>query len=97
MVTEEEVDIGVNVTKNLKPASQYQRAAKTTQTVLGQLSRAFTYRDRHVFMRLYAQYVRPHPEFSVQAWSPRSEADKECLEKVKKSCEDGIWSAGQGL
>jgi hypothetical protein len=83
-VTEEEVDIGVKVTKNLKPAGQCQKAARTAQTVLGQLSRAFSYRDRHVFMRLYAQYVRPHLEFAVQAWSPWTEADKECLEKVQK-------------
>jgi hypothetical protein len=68
--TEEEVDIGVMVTKDLKPAGQFQRAAKTAQTVLGQLARAFTYRDRHIFMKLYVQYVRPHFEFSVQAWSP---------------------------
>jgi hypothetical protein len=84
IVTEEEVDIGVKVIKNLKPTGQCQRAANTAQTVFGQLSRAFTYRDRHVFMRLYAQYVRPHLEFAVQAWSPWSDADKECLEKVPK-------------
>ncbi len=82
--TEEEVDIGVMVTKDLKPAGQCQRATKTAQTVLGQLARAFTYRDRHIFMKLYVQYVRPHLEFSVQAWSPWTEADKECLEKVQR-------------
>jgi hypothetical protein len=42
------------------------------------------YRDRHVFVRLYVQYVRPHLEFSVPAWSPWQKADKECLEKVQK-------------
>ena len=72
------------VTKDLKPAGQCQRAAKTAQTVQGQLARAFTYRDRHIFMKLYVQYVRPHLEFSVQAWSPWTEADKECLEKVQR-------------
>jgi hypothetical protein len=35
-------------------------------------------------MKLYVQYVRPHLEFSVQAWSPWTEADKECLEKVQR-------------
>jgi hypothetical protein len=42
MVTEGEMDIGGKLTKNLKPAGQCQRAAKTAQTMLGQLSRAFT-------------------------------------------------------
>jgi hypothetical protein len=44
----------------------------------------FHFRDRHVFVRLYAQYVRPHLEFTVPAWSPLQEGDKEVLEKVQK-------------
>jgi ribonuclease P/MRP protein subunit RPP40 len=49
--TKEERDIGVIVSSNMKPTAQCLRAAKTAQTVLGQLSRAFHYRDRHVFTR----------------------------------------------
>jgi hypothetical protein len=82
-VSEEERDIGVNVTKDLKPASQCRKAARTAQTVLSQITRAFHYRDRHVFVRLYIQYVRPHLEFAVPAWSPWLESDKEVLEKVQ--------------
>ncbi len=82
--TTEERDIGVTVTANLKPAAQCLKAARTAQTVLGQIGRAFHYRDRHTFIKLYKQYVRPHLEFSTQAWSPWSVADKECLEKVQK-------------
>ncbi len=62
--TAEERDIGVMISENLKPAAQCAKAAKTAQGVLGQLTQAFHYRDRHVFMRLYKQYVRPHLEFS---------------------------------
>jgi ribonuclease P/MRP protein subunit RPP40 len=72
------------VSKNLKPASQCKKAARTAQTVLSQISRAFHYRDRHIFIRLYVQYVRPHLEFAVPAWSPWLEADKEVLEKVQR-------------
>jgi hypothetical protein len=60
------------------------KAAKTAQTVLGQITRAFQYRDKKVFMQLYKQYVRPHLEFAVQAWSPCQQADKDTLEKVQK-------------
>ena len=81
---DEEVDIGVKVTKSLKPSAQCLKAAKTAQQVLAQLTRAFHYRDRNVFMRLYTQYVRPHLEFSAPAWSPWTEHDIECLEKVQK-------------
>ena len=84
MVTEEERDIGVTVTSNLKPRAQCSKAARTAQSVLGQISRAFHYRDRHVFVRLYVQYVRPHLEFSTPAWAPWAEGDKNVLEKVQR-------------
>ena len=83
-VTEEERDIGVMVTNNLKPSTQCSKAARTAKAVLGQISRAFHYRDRHIFMRLYTQYVRPHLEFSTQAWAPWMEGDKQVLEKVQR-------------
>jgi hypothetical protein len=83
-VVRDEKDIGVTVSANLKPSAQCARAAKMAQLVLGQNSRAFHYRDRHIFVRLYKQYVRPHLEIAVQAWSPWTEADKECLEKVQR-------------
>jgi len=82
--TEEERDIGVMVTRQLKPSTQCRNAARTAQTVLGQLTRAFHYRDRHVFLRLYIQYVRPHLEFCAPAWSPWHEGDKESLERVQR-------------
>jgi hypothetical protein len=83
-VTAEERDIGVMVADNLKPSAQCAKAARTAQSVLGQLTRAFHYRDRHIFIRLYKQYVRPHLEFSTQAWAPWTEADKSCLERMQQ-------------
>jgi ribonuclease P/MRP protein subunit RPP40 len=41
-------------------------------------------RDRHTFMKLYKQYVRPHLEFSSPAWSPWAVGDKENLERVQE-------------
>ena len=35
--------------------------------VLGQLSRAVTYRDKTTFIRLYQVYVRPHLEYAALA------------------------------
>jgi hypothetical protein len=47
------------------------------------------FRDRHVFVCLYVQYVRPHLEFAVPAWFPWLKGDKEALEKVQKG--QGKW------
>jgi hypothetical protein len=51
--------------------------------VLGQVTRAFHYRDRHVFIQLYKQYVRPHLEFAAPGWSPWLVRDIKALEDVQ--------------
>jgi hypothetical protein len=82
--TKEEGDIGVTVSSNLRPGAQCAKAARTAGAVLAQISKAFHYRDRYTFINLYKQYVRPHLEFAVQAWSPWTQQDIETLEKVQK-------------
>lgn len=83
-VTEEEKDIGVVVTKNLRPGKQCAKAAQTARAVLGQITRAFHYRDKRIFKNLYVQYVRPHLEFAGPAWAPWTQEDMEILEKVQR-------------
>ncbi len=46
--TREEKDLGVTVADTLKPSGQCATASKTVQTVLGQISRAFHYRETHL-------------------------------------------------
>ncbi len=81
--TKEEKDIGVMISEDLRPSAQVAKAAKTAAAILSQLTRAFHYRDRHVFVRLYKQYVLPHLEFSSVVWSPWTAADRATLEKVQ--------------
>lgn len=83
--TDEEKDVGVWITKNLKPAAQCQKAATRAKAVLNQLTRNFHYRDRHTYMKLYKQYVRPHLEFASPAWNPWQQGDKELLERVQET------------
>jgi Reverse transcriptase (RNA-dependent DNA polymerase)/Endonuclease-reverse transcriptase len=83
-VTKEERDIGVLVSEDLKPAAQCAKAAKTATTVLGQITRSFRYRDKHIFKALYLRYVRPHLEFASPAWSPWLAKDIQVLENVQK-------------
>jgi hypothetical protein len=67
LVTKEERDIGMMVSNKLKPLAQCTKAVRTAGAVLGQLARAFHYRDRHDFIGLYKQYALPHLEFAVQS------------------------------
>ncbi len=68
--TREESETEVLVSDTLKLGPQSAKAARKASTVLGQLTRAFHFRDRHTFICLYKQYVLPDLEFDVQAWSP---------------------------
>ena len=76
--------VGVLINNKLKPTAHCKKAARTAAGVLGQILRAFSFRDRRVLPKLYAQYVRPHMEFAVQAWAPWSRGDTETLENVQK-------------
>ena len=81
--TDTERDIGIIVHNSLKPTKQCAEASRIAQAVLGQIARAFHFRNR-TFVNLYKQYVRPHLEFSVPAWSPWTAADREVLEQVQR-------------
>ena len=81
---EDEKDVGVTVSNTLKPSLQCAKAAKKANQVLGQMVRAFHYRDRQTWIKLYKTFVRCHLEYSVQAWSPWTEKDKNILEAVQK-------------
>ena len=82
--SEEEKDVGVIIHNSLKPSKQCAKAATKANQVLGQMMRAFHYRDKHTWPRLYKTYVRCHLEYSVQAWNPWSQADIDLLEGVQK-------------
>jgi len=81
---QEERDIGVVISNDLKPSKQCAEAARRASVVLGQVSRAFMYRDRITFLKLYTQYIRFQLEFAIPAWTPWTATDIEILEKVQR-------------
>ena len=79
--TELEKDLGVLVSDNLKPSAHCSKAAKKANAVLGQITRAFHYRTKHVLAKLFKAFVRPVLEYAVAVWSPWTEGDCKVLEK----------------
>ena len=61
ILEEVEVEKGIEVlvSDTLKPSNQCGKAAKKANSVLGQISRSFPYRDKFVWVRLYMTHVRP--------------------------------------
>ena len=83
-VVEEEKDLGVLIHQSGTPSSQVAKAAKKANSVLGQLLRALSYRDKITYVKLYKEFVRPHLEYAVQAWCPWLQGDINLLEDVQK-------------
>ena len=80
----EEKDLGVLVHESLKPGVQIAAAAKKANQVLGQILRAFTYRDKTHFVKLFTSRVRCHLEYAIQAYNPWLAKDIEVLEAVQR-------------
>jgi ribonucleases P/MRP protein subunit RPP40 len=49
------------------------------------IKRTFTVRDKSTILQLYESLVRPHPEYSIQAWKPNFRKDIDLLEGVQRS------------
>ena len=45
---------------------------------------SFSNRDRHVFVKLYKQYIRPHMEFAILVSSLWTQGDNKLMKKFKQ-------------
>jgi hypothetical protein len=82
--TEEERDLGIVITSNMKVSTQCSKAAIKAMQILRLIKRHFSYIDREDFRILYKSFIRPHLEYCVQAWSPFLVKDVKCLEQVQR-------------
>ena len=68
--TELEKDLGVMISKDMKPSQHCAKAAKAANATLGQIARAFHYRNKQMLAKLFKVFVRPKLEYAAQPWSP---------------------------
>jgi len=83
-VVKAEKDLGVIVDDTFKVGNQCLKAAKKGNQILGMVRRTFTCKNEKVIINLYKALVRPHLDYSIQAWRPHLVKDKEALEKVQR-------------
>ena len=81
---QEEKDLGVVVSCDLKSAKQCAEAVKKANRTLGTIKRCFKHKTVDIIKQLYLSHVRPHLEFAIQAWSPQYEKDKKLMEGVQR-------------
>lgn len=80
---QEEKDLGVLVSNNLKVGPQCNQAFQKANRMLGLLKRMIDNKTPHIMLSLYKSLVRPHVEYCVSAWSPHYIKDKDTLERIQ--------------
>ena len=68
--TDQQRDLGIIITKDLKWQKQTEKSCKTANKVLGFIARNFRYKNKELILPLYKSLVRPHLEHAGQFWSP---------------------------
>jgi ribonuclease P/MRP protein subunit RPP40 len=82
--TEQERDLGIVITNDLKSAGNCQAAYNKANRVLGMIKRFITNKTQDIMLPLYKSLVRPLVEYCTPAWSPHYNKDKELLEKIQR-------------
>ena len=81
---EQEKDLGVVISSDLKPSKQCSEVVKTANKLIGFIGRSFEFRTEEIILNLYNSLVRPHLEYCIQCWSPYYKNDIEKLEGVQR-------------
>jgi hypothetical protein len=82
--TDQERDLGIIITNDLKWHIQTRTAANKANSAMGMLKRTFKAWDTNTFRTLYCSSVRSHLEYASVAWSPHSKQDIKILEDVQR-------------
>ena len=80
---EQEKDLGVVISSDLKPSKQCSEVVKTANKLIGFIGRSFEFKTEKIILNLYSALVRPHLEYCVQYWSSYYKKDIEKLEGVQ--------------
>jgi ribonucleases P/MRP protein subunit RPP40 len=82
---DDEKDLGVIMQSDLKWKRQCTKAVKSANRVLGMITRSFSYSSKDIVLHVYKTLVRPHLEYSVQAW--RLNRKKRANGRGSKECD----------
>ena len=82
--TDQQRDLGLIITKDLKWQKQIEKSSKTANRVLGFIAHDFRYTNKELILPLYKSLVRPHLEHAVQFGSPHIRGDNNKVEKLQR-------------
>ena len=82
--TEEQHDLGITITRDLKWQKQTKKSWKTANRVLGFIARNFNDKSTELMVPLYKSLVRSHLEYAVQFWSPHLRRYIDKMERLQR-------------
>jgi hypothetical protein len=77
-------DLGIYVTRDLKPTVHITAAIKKATSALYATKRLFPILSPQLFLACYPTYIRPLLEYGIQAWSPSYRCDCLRLEQFQR-------------
>ena len=83
IVSENERDLGVLFSTNLKWKNQVITASNKANQMLGRIKKSFAYFDCELLRPFYLTFVRPLLEFAIPVWSPFLNTDCDFIERVQ--------------
>ena len=84
LTTDQQQDLGIIITKDLKWQKQTEKSCKTANRVLGFIALNVRYKNKELILPLYKSRVRPHLEHAVQFWSQHLRRDIDKIEKIER-------------
>ena len=82
--TDQQQDMGIIVTEDLKWQKQTEKRCKTVNRALGFIARNCRYKTKELILPLYKSLVRPHLEHVVQFRSPHFRRDNDKIENMQR-------------
>ena len=83
LAVEQEKDLGVIVSSDLKPDKMVEKQTQKAHLKLTRFNSAFTYRGE-TWLKLYKTYIKPSMLYACEAWRPSTREGVEKLEAVQR-------------
>ena len=81
---QEEKDLGILISEDLKPKKHVAKMVKKANRLLGMIRRTITCKNKTNIMNLYKTLIRPILDYGAAVWSPHQQTDIQKIEKVQR-------------
>ena len=81
---QEEKDLGIIISEDLKPMKHIAKTVKKANQLLGMIRRTITCKNKTNILNLYKTLVRPILDYGSAIWSPHQKKDIQKIERVQR-------------